>query len=465
MKLTARILDLLPRGTVPVAAGLAVLGGGCYAQLAVAGHSLGPGGAAAMSVLWTIVFWAGLGLFLPVEQEVTRLVAARTARGEGIIPVARRAAAAAGVLCAATLVLTAAAARPLARSLFGGSTAMVAALAAALLALAVTSVSRGVLAGQGRFRAYGSQLAVDGGLRLVLACALGAAGVHSATAFGLTLTVAPLVAVAATLGPFLAGMRPGPAVSWRLLCRGLAPLIGTMLLAQLVVNVAVISLRLLSPGDPAVVGALLAAMLLARVPLFMFTSLQASLLPGLAGAIAAGDRPRFRRLLARGCVIVTILGLGGALPGVIAGPWLARVLFAARPALGRADFALLAAGTLCYMLAMVLGQGAMALSRHRDQLLAWLAGAVVLTVITLGPGAARLRVEAAYAVSSLAVACALALVLLLRTRRPVLRTRRPGRPGPAGQIQSLWRGQASRVSTTSGGPPAARSAGTVKRPR
>jgi O-antigen/teichoic acid export membrane protein len=203
-------------------------------------------------------------------------------------------------------------------------------------------------------------------------------------------------------------------------------------------------------------------MLLARVPLFMFTSLQASLLPGLAGAIAAGDRPRFRRLLARGCVIVTILGLGGALPGVIAGPWLARVLFAARPALGRADFALLAAGTLCYMLAMVLGQGAMALSRHRDQLLAWLAGAVVLTVITLGPGAARLRVEAAYAVSSLAVACALALVLFLRTRRPVLRTRRPG---PAGQIQSLWRGQASRVSTTSGGPPAARSAGTVKRPR
>ncbi len=306
---------------------------------------------------------------------------------------------------------------------------------------------------------------MDGGLRLVLACALGAAGVHSATAFGLTLTVAPLLAVAATLGPFLAGMRPGPAVSWRLMCRGLGPLIGTMLLAQLVVNVAVISLRLLSPGDPAVVGALLAAMLLARVPLFVFTSLQASLLPGLAGATAAGDRPRFRRLLARGCAIVTVLGVAGALPGVIAGPWLARVLFAARPALGRGDFALLAAGTLCYMLAMVLGQGAMALSRHRDQLLAWLAGAVVLAVITLGPGAARLRVEAAYALSSLAVACALALVLFLRTRRPVRPRHRAVRPGPAGQIQSLWRGQASRVSTTSGGPPAARSAGTVKRPR
>ena len=200
--------------------------------------------------------------------------------------------------------------------------------------------------------------------------------------------------------------------------RGLGPLIGTMLLAQLVVNVAVISLRLLSPGDPAVVGALLAAMLLARVPLFVFTSLQTSLLPGLAGAMAAGDRPRFRRLVARGCAIVTVLGLAGGVPAVIFGPWLTRVLFAARPPLGHADFALLAAGTLCYMLAMVLGQGVMALSRHRDQLLAWLAGAAVLAAITLGPGQARLRVEAAYAVSSLTVACTLAVVLALRTRRP-----------------------------------------------
>ena len=113
------------------------------------------------------------------------------------------------------------------------------------------------------------------------------------------------------------------------------------------------------------------------------------------------------------------------------------------------------------MLAMVLGQGAMALSRHRDQLLAWLAGAVVLAVITLGPGAARLRVEAAYALSSLAVACALALVLFLRTRgQPGPGTGRSG-PGPAGQIQSVCRGQASRVSTTSGGPSAARAAVTV----
>ena len=111
MKLAARAGGLLPPGTVLVAAGLAVLGGGSYAQLAVAGHSLSTSGMAAMSVLWSIVFWAGLGLFFPVEQELIRLVAARKAVGEGVIPVARRAALLAGAILVATLVPLAVAGR------------------------------------------------------------------------------------------------------------------------------------------------------------------------------------------------------------------------------------------------------------------------------------------------------------------------------------------------------------------
>jgi O-antigen/teichoic acid export membrane protein len=418
MRLTARLLGLLPSGTLPVGAGLAVLGIGSYAQLALAGHDLSTSGMAAMSVLWSIVFWIGLGLFFPVEQELIRLVAARRELGQGIGPVVRRAAVLSGAIFAATLIPLAAAARPLADSLFGGDMAMVAALAAAFLALAVVSVSRGVLAGMGRFGAYGSQLAVDGGLRVVLSAALGAGSAHSPVAFGLTLTVAPLLSAACTLGPLVRELHPGPPVTWRAMCRGLGLLMMTMLLAQLVANIAVINIRLLSPGDPAVVGALLAAMVLARVPLFVFASLQASLLPGLAGAMAAGDTVRFRRLLARGCGIVTALGLAGGIPAVILGPWLTRVLFAAHTELSHADFAWLAAGTLCYMLAMVLGQGAMALSRHRDQLLAWLAGAVVLVVITLAPGNVTVRVVAAYTLSSLTVTLALALVLFVRTPGP-----------------------------------------------
>jgi O-antigen/teichoic acid export membrane protein len=413
-----RAARLLPRGTLAVGAGLMVLGAGMYVHLAVAGHSLPASGMAAVSVLWSLVFLLGLGVFLPIEQELIRLVAARTAVGEGVIPVVRRICVLSAVILAVIFVPLVAAAVPLARLLFGGDTAMVAELAVACLAMAVTTVSRGVLAGQGRFGAYGGQLAIDGGARAVLACLLGLAGTHSAAAFGLVLTVAPLLSAALTLGPLLADLRPGPALPWQETSGRLAMLIATMLLAQVIINVAVINVRLLSPGEPAMTGALLAALVLARVPLFVFTSLQTALLPGLAGAVAAGDQARFRLLLGRACAAVAILGAAGGLAAVVFGPWLTRALFAARPVLGHASFAWLAAGTLCYMLALVLGQGAMALSRHRDQLLSWVCGVTVLAVVTALPGEVTARVVTAYALGSGTVALALAVVLVRHAPRP-----------------------------------------------
>jgi O-antigen/teichoic acid export membrane protein len=429
-KVSRRAQEMLPPGTLTVGAGLLVLGAGYYAHLAVAGHSLTASGMAAMSVLWSIVFLLGLGVFLPVEQELIRHVAARTTVGQGIAPVVRRACGLSGLLLAAILVPLAAAARPLAGRLFGGDTAMVTVLGCACVALAVTAVSRGTLAGLGAFGGYGAQLAIDGGLRAAMACGLGLAGSHSAVAFGLVLTVAPLLAVLLTLGPLLPRVRAGPPLPWAAISHRLGLLIGTMLLAQVLINAAVISVRLLSPGSPAVVGALLAAAVMARVPLFVFTSLQTSLLPGLAGAIAAGDRARFRRLLAHSCAVVTVLGLAGGLPATILGPWLTQVLFGARPVLGNAAFGWLAIGTLCYMLAMVLGQGAMALARHRDQLLSWVAGVAVLIVITTGPGQAATRVVTAYAAGCATVAMLLAIVLVRRS--PATGQHAGPRPGNGG---------------------------------
>ena len=130
-------------------AGLAVLGAGSYAHLAVAGHTLPVAEMAQMSVLWSVVYLLGLGVFFPVEQELSRLVAARTAAGQGAAPVVRRGVAASAVLLAAVLVTLALAAGPLAGQLFGGDVTLVPVAGAAAAALAVTSVSRGTLAGLG----------------------------------------------------------------------------------------------------------------------------------------------------------------------------------------------------------------------------------------------------------------------------------------------------------------------------
>ncbi|MGW6704874.1 lipopolysaccharide biosynthesis protein [Streptomyces sp. NPDC054956] len=427
-----KLLKALPPGTTMVAGGTAVLGAASYIHLAVAGHSLSKDQLAGVSVLWTLVMSLGIGLFFPVEQELTRIVAARAVRGEGAAPVLRKAGLLTVGILAAVLALLTAFARPIADRLFHGDLQLVAALGAAFVGMALCYVTRGILAGAGRFTAYGSQLAVDGGLRIVLAFVCAAAGLHSALAFGLILVVAPLIALLTTLAPTLRAAKPGSAIPAREVVRGLGPLIAATLLAQVVVNAAVMSTQLLEPSRTELIGGLLSALVLARVPLFVFGSLQASLLSGLSTAVAAGDQQAFARMLRKTCLVVLGLGAVGGVPAVLIGPWLIEFLFGAAPGqLGHTDFLWFSVGTTCYMLAMVLGQAQMVLHKHRAQLGCWVFGTVVLLCITLLPGDIAVRVGLAYAIGSLATAAS--MLLTLRGAVP----RRPAEPVPNGHLTEV----------------------------
>ncbi|MEV8096383.1 hypothetical protein [Kitasatospora sp. NPDC085879] len=422
----ARLARALPPGMAAVAAGTVILGAASYVHLAVAGHSLATVDMARVSVLWTIVMSIGMGLFFPLEQELTRIVAARAVHGEGARPVLRRAAVLATGLLTAVLGLLWIFARPIADRCFHGDRPMVWALGGAFAGLAVTYTTRGILAGLGRFTAYGTQLAVDGGLRIVLALLCAAAGLNSALAFSLVLTLAPLLACAVTLPTTLRASKPGAPTAWPDLVRGLGPLIGSTLLAQFVVNAAVLSTQLLAPGEVALVAALLNALVLARVPLFVFAALQASLLSGLAGADAAGDREGFLRMLRRACLVVTALSCLGGVPAVLAGSWLIRLLFAAPDVLTRADFLWLVLGTLCYLLAQVLGQALMVQHRHRAQLAGWLTGTAVLVAVTLLPGDIALRAVASFAAGTAATALVMLWTLVRRRGDRDVPSDRPG---------------------------------------
>ncbi|WP_441245637.1 lipopolysaccharide biosynthesis protein [Kitasatospora sp. McL0602] len=404
----ARLSNALPPGTKIVAVGTVVLGAASYVHLAVAGHSLSTADMAGVSVLWTIVMSVGMGLFFPLEQELTRIVAARAVHQEGAAPVLRRAALLTGGFLAAVVGLLAVFERPLADTFFHGDAQLVWALAGSFVGLALTFMTRGVLAGLGRFHAYGAQLAIDGGLRIVLALALGALGPHSALAFSLILAVSPLIAFALTLPVTVRASLPGPPISWPDLLRGFGPLIGSTLLAQMMVNAVVLSTQLLAPTEVALVAALLNALVLARVPLFVFAALQASLLSGLASVAATGDHGGFLRMLRKACLVVTVLSLCGAVPAVLIGPWLIRLLFAAPDVLTRFDFLWLSAGTLCYLLAQVLGQALIVLHRHRVQLASWLFGSAVLCGVTMLPGSIATRVTIAFAAGTAATALAMA---------------------------------------------------------
>jgi O-antigen/teichoic acid export membrane protein len=413
-----RLVQALPRGTVTVGAGLGVLGLASYVHLAAAGHVLDDADMSSLSVLWSIVFAVGLGLFVPVEQEMARLVAAGRSTGPGARVVLARGAAFAGgafgLLLAAIVLLR----RPIADRLFAGDVGLVWALAGALGALAVAHTTRGVFAGRGRFGWYGVQLGIDGGLRILLALAFFAGRLDSTVWFSLILTLAPVASVLLTLPAVVEEARSaGPPASWRAFARGLGLLTVSSLAAQLLVNVAVVNARILDPEDVAIAAALLSATVLVRIPLFVFASLQASLLPSLSQAVADGDEAGFRRQLTRGLAAVTVLGGAGAVVAVPAGPWLSVLLFDAPDVLGAADFAWLALGTLAYLWAMVLGQGVLARGHHHQQTSAWVVGLVVLAAVTLLPGSVALRVELGYAAGSAATAALLAYWLTRRAAR------------------------------------------------
>ncbi|RZT78386.1 hypothetical protein EV382_1569 [Micromonospora violae] len=419
-----RLLRLIPPGTIAVGAGLGLLGLASYVHLAVAGHSLSKADYSALSVLWSIVFTLGIGVFMPIEQEVARVVAARRSQGLPPGPVLTRGVTVAAVLLAVLVLAVTAGRQPLADKLFAGDDTLVTVLIGALAAMAVAYATRGVLSGLQLFPWYGTQLGIDGGLRIIMVALLGLAGVTSPIWYGLVLVAAPLLSVLLTLPPVLRAIGAGPPVAWATLLRGLGLLTASSLLSQVVVNIGVINVQLLAPSDAAAAGALLSALVLVRIPLFVFGSLQASLLPGLATTATTGDQAGFHSLLRRALGIVTALGLTGAVGAVLLGPWLVGTLFDAPGVLGHGDFAWLAAATLAYLWAMVLGQALLALDRHRAQALAWTVGVAALIAVTLLPAPVTLRVELAYTIGSVIVAATMAILLRHGgVRRPTTLTR------------------------------------------
>ncbi|MFJ5922100.1 lipopolysaccharide biosynthesis protein [Kitasatospora sp. NPDC092948] len=433
----ARLLGALPPGVRAVAGGTVVLGASSYVYLALAGYSLDSSEVAGVSVLWTVLMSVGYGLFTPVELELNRLVSARHVAGEGPLPVVRRVLGLTVAVLAAVLLAIGLAARPIADWLFAGDRGLVAGLGLAMVGLAISSVVRGALAGLGNFRAYGMQLAVDGGLRIGLGALIPLAGLHSALAFSVILVVAPLAASVIGLRSVLGDRRGGSVLGWREVTGGLGLLTGSTLLSQLMVNASVVSVKLLSPDSVALVGALLSAVVLARVPLFAYVAIQASLVSTLSGAAAIGDQAAFRKVLTRTAGIVLGLCVVAGVPTVLLGPRLVQLLFNAQDVLTSADFLWLVLGTACYMLATVLGQALMSLDRHRSQFAAWLAGTAALVAVTLLPGPdAGTRAELGYLFGSLVSAAGM-LWLLFRSLAVNARVRLAERKAEDGQTAAV----------------------------
>jgi O-antigen/teichoic acid export membrane protein len=415
---------VLPQGTARVSIGLAVLGVSAYAFLVITGRALGPELFGAVSTLYVLVYALGPGLFIPLEQEVGRLVATRAATGVGgARPVALRAGLLGTAVLLPLLLVAAVAMRPLADRLFDGSTLLVLSLGLALTGLLASHVSRGVFAGTQAFDPYSAQLGVEGAFRLVVCGALAFAGIELVGAYGLLVGLAPLVAFAVTAPALRGRLAPGPSVGWSELSGAVGLLGVASLLSQVLVNAGPVAVQVLADdGEREAAGQFLAAFVLARVPLFVFASVQATLLPGLARALAVGDRVRFGAQLRRVLTAVSALATAGVVGAAVLGPWAVELLFGPAFRLGHRDLLLLALSTAAFMLAVVLQPALVALGRYGSAALGWVVGAVVFVLACVPPDEVLLRVERALLLATGAALLTMAL-LLLRALRAV-----PGRP-------------------------------------
>lgn len=405
-------------GLLSVAAGLAVYGLATYGFLAAAGRGLPAEEFTPLSVMWTVLNAAGIGLFVPFEQELSRRTAIARATGTANRAAAAHALRGAGVLLAAVAVVAAAFSRPIAQHLFAGRTSLVALLVAAMAGMAMSYVARGLLSGNGRFGRYGAQLAVDGVLRVAAAGTLAAVGVRGSALYALVLFLSPVVAVLLTTPAPRRLLTAGPVVPRAGATAALATLVAASALSQTLANAGPVIVQLLAgPGESTAAGLFTAALVIARVPLFAFAAVQAVLLPGLAGFVGARDATGLR---ARGRLVAVWTGSLGAVGTVavwLLGPWLVRLLFGPTFTTGRGVITAIAASGAAFMLAQVAAQVLLALGDERVVVLGWAVGLVALVATCAWQAPIDQRAAAALVVGAVVALLALGGVAVLRVRR------------------------------------------------
>ncbi len=418
----ARRRNPLPTGTAAVGAGLMVAGISAYGFLVVADKALSKTEYSPLGALWSLVFLAGPGLFLPLEQEISRALAERRARNQGGLPVVRRAATIGVGLGLGVLVLLIATARLSVDHLFDHQILLLVGLTLGLAGALAGHLTRGCLSGSGQFLGYGAYLGADGFIRVAGAVLCMVIGVNTAGPFGVAVGIAGLLAVPVALTVQRPKLEEGPEAAFSEVGSALGLLLVASFCAFGIMNIGPVLVKLLADASQdEAAGRFINGVVIARIPLFLFQAVQASLLPKLSALAHSGHLGDFRSGLKRLLTAVAGLALLGSIVGGAIGPWVVEIMFPGSD-LGARTMALLAAGSGLYMLAMACAQAVIALGGHGGQAVGWLLGLVsLLLTVWLVSDDVFLRVELGLLMGSAVSLAALGSLLIRRlaTRGPL----------------------------------------------
>ncbi|APU12231.1 hypothetical protein UA75_00660 [Actinoalloteichus sp. GBA129-24] len=170
------------------------------------------------------------------------------------------------------------------------------------------------------------------------------------------------------------------------IAKGLVFLGVATLLAQLVANLAplVVNGRLVE--DRATATAFGFAFVLTRIPLLLFSPIQAMLLPVLTKAAVHGEYDVVRKRVGIILIAVGVVGLPGAVFSALVGPWLVVTFFGAQTLPSAGVMGLLGLSTVLLMLAQILQPALVAMGMHQTVSLAWVLGTLLLIGLLALPG-------------------------------------------------------------------------------
>jgi O-antigen/teichoic acid export membrane protein len=424
-----RASNPLPPGAGVVGIGLVVNGVCTYASLVVARRVLTEDSYSAFAVLWGLLLILGPGLFQPLQQEISRATAERSARGTGSRPVFEKAAAIGAIELALTLVLVLVAWSYGLDGWFHGRHGILASLLVGLAGYMVSEVVRGVLGGRQRFISYGLSLSAEGIARLA-GVAVVAAGSTNPAHFSFAVAVSFVFGAAVGV----VGHRPfvgaGSAATWAEITPALGLLLTMSLSEAFLLNVGPAAVAAVSDVE-ADAGRFLNALVIARLPLFLFQAVKIALLPSLATLAGIGDIHGVRRVLYRLLMTVAIVVAIGVLCAAAIGPEVVDAAFG--DSVTSRDMALLAAANGGSMLVITLSVGLVALGRDATAATGWLLGVATFCLVLVIDAEPFLRVERAL-IAGFAIAGAVMAVALTRIRGSVtVLLRSPGtRRDPSG---------------------------------
>ncbi len=407
----------LPDGTLPVGAALLIAGFATYAFFKVGTIALGSQDAFAPIVsMWFAVFALAPGFFLPLEQELGRALSHRRATDEGGQPVVARVVRLGAVITGTVLLVIVVASPIITSGYFNGDWWMLVALATAFVAYAPAHMARGICAGSGRFHSYAFILGSDGVIRIVACILLALAGVTAVAPYAFAVALSPLLAVGVV--GVRGGLRtdPGPEAPWNEVTQNLGwLLLGTVFAAALLNAGPVAATLLTDGGQKDAVTRFGFGVLLARIPLFMFQAVQASLLPKLSGLAARNELDEFRSGLRKLMMLVAAVGAVGTVGAFVLGPFVLKTVYDAE--LSGRTLAMLALSSATYMAGLATAQAVIALRGHALVAAGWGVGVVAFLLGTwLSSDLLFRRIEIGLLTSSVAALACFSIALRHKLR-------------------------------------------------